>query len=72
MKAVHVQGAAIEDMVYITTSDSKIQSHVFRPDSAHNPEQAPVLFTAFGNGYIGYVGDVNQEEGTTARHHCHV
>lgn len=66
VKAVHVQGAAVEDMVYISTPDSKIQSHVFPPDSAHNPEQAPVIFTAFGNGYVGYVGDVNQEEGTTA------
>ena len=66
VKAVHIQGAAAEDMVYITTPRSRIQSHVFPPDSAHNPGQAPIAFTAFGKGYLGYVGDVNQEAHTTA------
>ena len=66
VKAVHIQDAAAEDMVYISTPDSRIQSHVFPPDSAHDLGQAPIVFTALGKGYLGYVGDVNQEKHTTA------
>jgi hypothetical protein len=66
MKAVHVKGAKKEDAVYVTTSSSVVQSHVFGPESAHTPDQAPVLFTSVGDGFLGYVGDVNAEEGTTS------
>lgn len=65
MKAVHVKGARKEDAVYVTTPDSRIQSHVFAPESAHTPDQTPVCFTSVGNGFLGYVGDVNAEEETT-------
>jgi MYND finger len=65
IKAVHVKDVASEDMVYITTEDSKIQSMVFSPESAHIPDQSPILFTAFGNGFLGYIGDVNQEKDTS-------
>jgi MYND finger len=32
--------------------------------SAHRPDESPVIFTSFGDGYLGYVGDVNLEEET--------
>ena len=65
MKAVHIQGAKLDDAVYITTPDSVVESTVFAPTSAHKWE-APVVFTRFGHGYVGYVGDVNTEGGLTA------
>lgn len=66
IKAVHIKGAAPEDAVYISTEDSRVQSMVFPSTSAHNPAQAPVLFTSVGSGYLGYIGDVNAEEETTS------
>jgi hypothetical protein len=41
VKAVHIQGATVQDMVYIATPDSRIQSPVFLPDSAHDIGQVP-------------------------------
>lgn len=66
MKAVHVKGAKPSDTVYITTPDSVIQSFVFAPESAHKPSQAPVVFTSVGDGFVGYIGDVNAETESTA------
>lgn len=66
VKAVHVKGTILpSEMVYISTEESKIQSRVFAPSSAHKPNQSPVLFTTHADGYLGYIGDVNQEEATT-------
>lgn len=65
IKAVHIKDAAVEEMVYITNEDSRIESMVFAAESAHRPDQAPIVFTSFGKGFLGYVGDVNQEEKTT-------
>jgi hypothetical protein len=68
VKAVHIKGTPVSDMVYVSTEDSVVQSLVFSasPQSpAHRPDQAPVIFTSFGNGYLGYIGDVNQENETS-------
>lgn len=66
-KAVHIKGTPVSDMVYVSTGDSVVHSLVPfpAPQSAHKPDQAPVIFTSFCNGYIGYIGDVNQEDETT-------
>ena len=53
MKAVHLDGATSEAMVYVTTTD-------------WNMKQSPVLFTPIRQGYVGYLGDVNAEEDSTA------
>jgi len=38
---------------------------VYRPhDDSPIDEQTPVAFTAFGRGWLGYIGDVNREEGS--------
>ena len=66
-KAVHIKCTPMSDMVYVSTRDSVVHSLVPYPASrsAHKPDQAQVVFTSFGNGYLGYVGDVNQEDATT-------
>ena len=65
MKAVYIKGAPVTDHVYITTKESRIESHVFAPTSAQFTEQAPVIFTTLGKGYVGYIGDVNAEDLST-------
>jgi MYND finger len=65
VKAVHVKDAIPQSHVYVTTPDSRVQSHVFAPVSAHEIGQSPVLFTPIGKGFLGYIGDVNSEDETT-------
>jgi hypothetical protein len=43
--------------------ESTIQSRVFPPDPV-NPDQTPVAFTKLGHGWLGYLGDVNNEIGS--------
>ena len=64
-KALHVQGAPRSAALYITTPDSRVESLVFSVSPAHNSVQAPAVFQAYGKGYVGYLGDVNGEEGTS-------
>jgi hypothetical protein len=66
MKAVHVTGAPREAAVYVTSEKSVVESRVFAPSSVHNLSESPVLFQAVDNGYVGWVGDVNNERGTAA------
>jgi hypothetical protein len=35
---------------------------VFPASPANKPDQAPVISTSFDNGFLGYIGDVNQED----------
>ncbi|KAK7438432.1 hypothetical protein VKT23_018045 [Stygiomarasmius scandens] len=51
MKAVHLAGPATKDVVY--------------HDNVSVSSECPVVHTKLGNGYLGYVGDVNHEEGST-------
>jgi len=64
-KVLHVKGAPRSAAVYVTTPDSRVESRVFPPNPAHDPVQAPAVFQAYGKGYVGYLGDVNGEEGTS-------
>lgn len=64
MKAVRIKGAAKEDVVYSTTPDSMME-HLAMAQSAHKPDEAAVVFTPIGNGYLGYIGDVGAESDTT-------
>jgi hypothetical protein len=66
MKAVHIAGAPAEAAVYITSEKSVVESNVFAPSSVHNLSEAPFLFQAVDSGYVGWVGDVNNETGSTA------
>lgn len=54
MKALHLDGATPEAMVYV-------------PDSPDwNMKQSPALFMPIGQGYVGYLGDLKPEEASTA------
>ncbi|RPD52548.1 hypothetical protein L226DRAFT_617795 [Lentinus tigrinus ALCF2SS1-7] len=67
MKALHLKNVSSESGVYYATPDSHIESHVFAPDEI-SPEEAtetPAVFAPVGRGFLGYVGDVNGEQGST-------
>ena len=64
MKAVHLKGVNAEDVLYAPTEDSRVQSHVFAP-SPVDLSQVPVAYTRIGDGFLGYIGDVNAEDEST-------
>ena len=64
MKTVHLKGIAPESVVYGPTIESRTQSMVFA-SSAVNLNEAPVVYTRIGHGFLGYIGDVNGETDST-------
>jgi hypothetical protein len=50
---------------YLPTESSVVESRVFPPGPVATSE-TPVAFTKVGNGWLGYIGDVNAEEDTDA------
>ncbi|OBZ73326.1 hypothetical protein A0H81_07173 [Grifola frondosa] len=65
MKALHLKNVQTNATVYLPTSESRIESLVFPADHITNISETPVAFTSVGNGRLGYVGDVNNEDATT-------
>jgi hypothetical protein len=63
-KAVHLKGVAREHAWYLPGTDSTTQTFVFPTAPIQNMEQTPMAFAKVGEGFVGYTGDVNQEEGT--------
>ena len=63
-KAVHIQGAARNTMLYIPTEDSQIESLVWAPRPVDHLTQSPTVFQTYGEGHVGFLGDVNSEMGT--------
>jgi len=66
MKAVSLKGVEERSKIYRPTEASVTQSHVFAPEYVDDLSQAAVAYQKVGNGWLGYVGDVNSEEGSTA------
>ena len=64
-KAVFLAHVASGDSVYRPSSESVTQSAVFPPGPS-DPNQTAVAFTKIGGGWLGYLGDVNNEEGSQA------
>lgn len=64
-KAVYLKGVAEGDKVYAPNSESRVQSYVFPPATVDQTE-APVCWVKVGEGWLGYIGDVNCEEESTA------
>ena len=64
-KAVFLSNVAQSDSLYLPSSDSMTQSLVFSPQSVKQ-DQTPLAFTKVGDGWLGYVGDVNNEQGSQA------
>ena len=65
MKAVHLTNVHAEARVYAPTDASRIQSYVFSPDRV-DTAQSPAVWQKHGQGYIAYIGDVNNESGSQA------
>ena len=65
MKALHVSKALSTAMIYAPSSASRTQAMVF-PPSTVDQAQTPAVLEKCGKGEVGYVGDVNGEEGTQA------
>lgn len=66
MKAVHIAGADSAAALYGPTDNSRIESHVFAPEKIGKLTQYPAVHTRVGQGYLGYIGDVNGENDSTA------
>ncbi|KAI0776992.1 hypothetical protein BD413DRAFT_524578 [Trametes elegans] len=66
MKALHVKNAPRECAVYLPTAQSRLESLVYAPTpiSGDMAAESPAVFTRVGEGYLGYVGDVNAEQGS--------
>ena len=59
-KAVFLQDVSKDGAVYLASESSRTESHVFAPESV-SQEQTPVVFAQVGEGWLGYIGDVNNE-----------
>ncbi|KAL6898553.1 ribonuclease H-like protein [Trichoderma evansii] len=65
-KAVFLNNVKSLDALYVTNEDSVLESLVFQADNAHVPGESPVLLACVGKGKLGYIGDVNGEDGSEA------
>ncbi|KAG7453095.1 uncharacterized protein BT62DRAFT_959370 [Guyanagaster necrorhizus] len=65
MKAVHLNGLDPSTALYKATTNSHIESLVFAATPIENLAEAPAAQTRVGNGYFGYLGDVNGEDLST-------
>lgn len=63
MKTLHLKHVPADARVYVPEASSRIQSAVF-PAAAVDLQQCPAAFAKCGRGYIGYIGDVNNEVGS--------
>ncbi|KAL1745724.1 hypothetical protein HDZ31DRAFT_73329 [Schizophyllum fasciatum] len=66
MKAVHIAGAERSAALYGPTENSKLESLVFAPSKIDNLVEYPVVQARVGDGYLGFIGDVNGETESTA------
>jgi hypothetical protein len=64
-KALHLQNVDSTHALYFPEESARLQSRVFPPTPVENHHETPVAFSPVGEGYLGYVGDVNHEEETT-------
>lgn len=64
-KAVWLKGVPVGDRVYIPDERSRTQSMVFSSEVV-DQTQSPVCWAKVEKGWLGYVGDVNCEEESTA------
>jgi len=65
-KAVFVRNVAPADTWYKPTEDSVVESVIFYSSSSGIPPETAVALAEVGAGKLGYVGDVNAEEGSNA------
>ena len=61
MKALHVAKPGEFEAIYSPTDESRNESNVFDQGEIKDLNEAPVAFAKVGKGWVGYVGDVNNE-----------
>ncbi|RMZ85141.1 hypothetical protein DV738_g37, partial [Chaetothyriales sp. CBS 135597] len=64
-KAVFLTNVNKNAAWYLPTEDSVVDSAVFAPNPVPTNE-TPIVFAKVGKGWLGYIGDVNAEEGSDA------
>lgn len=64
-KAVSLEGVDVGDRIYVPDERSATQSLVFASRGV-DQSQSPVCWKKLGEGWLGYVGDVNGEDESTA------
>jgi len=64
-KAIFLKNVAKDAAVYLPSGNSRVDSAVFPADPV-DCEQTPVVFAKIGEGWLGYVGDVNNESESQA------
>lgn len=62
-KAVFLKHVHPDDAMYRPDSESVLESLVFSPDPV-DTSKTPVAFKTLGQGRVGYIGDVNAEDGS--------
>jgi hypothetical protein len=65
-KAVFLAGVPGKDAWYLPNDSSQTESLVFQSEPVTDQERTPIALTNIGKGKLGYVGDVNGEEGSDA------
>ncbi|KAI4178554.1 MAG: hypothetical protein LQ346_007409, partial [Caloplaca aetnensis] len=63
MKTNHLKNVPDESRVYVPLEQSQTQSAVFPPSSV-DERQTPAALHKYGEGWLGFIGDVNNEQGT--------
>jgi len=66
MKALHIAKPGEFEAIYSPTDESSIESRVFSPTKIEDLKEAPIAFAKVGRGWVGYVGDVSNEEESRA------
>ena len=61
MKTLHLGGISPEMAMYKPSEESRLESLVFAPVKIKNTLEAPAVCTRVGQGYLGFLGDVNGE-----------
>jgi hypothetical protein len=66
LKSLFLVHVPSHQAIYNPSSSSRIESRVFAPDLFPvDPAETPCAYAPVGRGYFGYVGDVNNEDGST-------
>ena len=64
-KALNIKNVALQHAIYLAADELATGSFVSPVTSIGNTTQAPAAFAPSGRGFVGYLGDVNNEPETT-------
>ncbi|KAL9027079.1 MAG: hypothetical protein Q9196_004345 [Gyalolechia fulgens] len=62
-KALHLKNVPVGSKAYVPLPQSMVESRVFAPSPVDN-SQTLAAFHKYGEGWLGYIGDVNNETGS--------